>query len=393
MIILWDADSAAYERYRLALGTDSHQLTSAALVARALHDNHEVSQIVIGPDIELEHAADLADSTRVDRPHVGVILLRHRLDVAAMTLALRSGVREVVAADDHPAIADAVRRSRELTSRLIGTSTGGANTVEGKVITVFSAKGGVGKTTLSTNVAAYLASSGHRTLLVDLDLSFGDVAISLQLMPTASVIDAVAMAGHLDEQGLRDLVTTHRESGLDVIAAPSDPGDADRIPPGVVSELLKVARAHYEFVVVDTPPAFTEHVLAACDLSNLIVLIATLDIPALKNIKVAIHTLDQLGSQQEDRIIVLNRADAKVGLREDDVVASLQSPLAASIPSSLNVPASTNRGVAIILDEPRHPVSVAFKELADRHVRARFGHSGDASPAATRRTRLFGARR
>lgn len=392
MIVLWDSEPGAFDRFRLALGPDAQQLTSPALVARALHDNREISQVVIGSDVDLDQACDLAESVRVERPHVGVILLRNRLDVAAMSQALRAGIREVVTADDQAALAEAVRRSRELTARLIGTAQGGPAAAEGRVVTVFSAKGGVGKTTLSTNVAVHLAQLGYRTLVVDFDLSFGDVAISLQLRPVTSIMDAVAMSGHLDEQGLRDLVTTHEASGLDVVAAPSDPGDADRIPANVAAEVLRVARAHYDFVVVDTPPSFTEHVLAACDVSNLIILIATLDIPALKNIKVAIGTLDALGSPKDDRVIVLNRADSKVGLREEDVVASLRSPLAASIPSSLSVPASTNRGVAIVLDEPRHPVSLAIKALVDDHVLARFGIHREAAVVGGRR-KLFGGRR
>src|SRR5690606_27446201 len=126
---------------------------------------------------------------------------------------------------------------------------GAVTSSEGKVVTVFSAKGGVGKTTISTNLAVYLANKGHRTLLVDLDLSFGDVGISLQLVPSASIMDAVAMGGHMDEAGLAALVTKHDASGLDVICAPADPADADRIPATVVQELLRVARLRYEFII------------------------------------------------------------------------------------------------------------------------------------------------
>lgn len=390
MILLWDQDPSAKERYEFALGDDAQQLTSAALVGRALHDNPDVSQVVIGPDVALEMACDLAESGRLERPHVGVILLRNRLDVTAMGQALRSGIREVVAADDQTTLADAVRRSRELTARMAGQGLLGQGSNEGKVVTVFSAKGGVGKTTLSTNLATHLAKEGHKVVLIDLDLSFGDVAISLQLLPTSSVIDAVAMTGHLDDQGLKSLVTHHQDSGLDVIAAPNDPSDADRIPANVVSELIRVARTQYEYVVVDTPPSFTEHVLAACDISNLMVLIATLDIPAIKNLKVAMETLDMLGNPKDSRVVVLNRADSKVGLREDDVVSAIKQPIAVSIPNSVAVPASINRGVAIILDEPRHPVSVAIRELGDRQVRERFGVHVNGAEV---RRRIFGGRR
>ncbi|HMM96955.1 AAA family ATPase [Phycicoccus sp.] len=368
MIILWDPDPGALERYRFALGPDTTSLDTSNLVARALHDNAQVDQVVIGKDVPLDEACSLSEAARLDRPELGVILLRARIDVTTLSQALRSGVREVVGADDHTGLADALRRSRELTSRLVGHASGGA-TRDGKVITVFSAKGGVGKTTLSTNTAVHLASGGQKTLLIDLDLSFGDVAISLQLVPDRSIFDAVSMAGSIDDEALRDLVTTHEPSGLDVLCAPNDPGDADRIPVSTIGELIKVARRCYDYVVVDTPPSFTEHVLGAVDLSDILVLIATLDIPAVKNLRVAIDTLDMIGSPKDARVIVLNRADTKVGLRPEDVESAIKTAIAVNIPNSLSVPASVNRGVPIVLDEPRAPVTVAIKDLVDAHIR------------------------
>jgi pilus assembly protein CpaE len=157
-------------------------------------------------------------------------------------------------------------------------------------------------------------------------------------------------------------------------------------------DTVKVATRCYDYVLVDTPPAFTDHVLAAIDASDLLVLIATLDIPAIKNLRVALDTLDVLGTPKDDRLIVLNRADAKVGLSPDDVARALKRPLTMSIPSSLAVPASTNKGVPIVTEDPKHPVTTALKELADKHVRARFETSDDAA-GATRRSRSLWGRR
>src|SRR3954452_4856550 len=159
MTILWDYDPAAVDTYRFALGGDAVQLNSAPRVSRALEEDRNQSLVVIGPDIDLDSACELAERERIDRPELGVILLRHRLDVNALAQALRSGVREVVQADDLPALADAVRRSAALTVQLAGHNSAAVGR-DGKVITIFSAKGGVGKTTMSTNPAAYLASTG-----------------------------------------------------------------------------------------------------------------------------------------------------------------------------------------------------------------------------------------
>jgi len=125
----------------------------------------------------------------------------------------------------------------------------------------------------------------------------------------------------------------------------------------------------FDYVVIDSPPAFTEHVLTAFDLSDTFVLLATLDIPALKNLRLTLDMLDLLGYPRESWQVVLNRSDSKVGLEVADVERSLRTPIAALIPSSRAVSASINKGVPILLDEPNHPVSVAIRRFADERVR------------------------
>jgi pilus assembly protein CpaE len=378
MTLLWDADPAAKERYDFAVGEVTRHDNSASLV-RALEEYPTENLIVIGPDVDMDAACQFTEFCRVERPELGVLLLRRRLDVAVLAQALRTGVREVITADDLTGLADAARRSRELTDRVAGHITdSGSHTA--RVVTIFSAKGGVGKTTFATNLGAYLASTGAKVLLLDLDLAFGDVGISLQMLPQNSIVDLVGMAGHVDEQAIKSVVSRH-DSGLDVISAPSDPSDADRVPGGTVGELIRVAKRHYDFVLLDTPPAFTSHVLAAFDESDILVLIATLDIPAVKNLRLTLDTLDLLAYPKDSRLIVLNRSDAKVGLRAEDVVAALKQDIAVMVPNSNAVPASVNRGVPIVLDEPKHPVSVALRDLAERFVRAPEPEDADAADA------------
>ncbi|TPG19246.1 AAA family ATPase [Pedococcus bigeumensis] len=389
MTLLWDADPGAADRYNFAVGGDIVRVDSASSLQHVLQDSSGESLVVIGPEVDMQSACDFSELCRVEYPEVGVVLLRRRLDVTVLGQALRSGVREVTAADDLTGLADAARRSRELTQRVAGHHHEGSR--DGRVVTVFSAKGGVGKTTFSTNIGAYLASTGAKVLIVDLDLAFGDVAISLQLLPQNSIADVLSMAGHLDEQGLQSVVT-HHESGLDAAAAPAEPSDADRIPGSAISELLKVAKRVYDYIIVDTPPAFTEHVLAAFDVSDLLVLIATLDIPAVKNLRLTLDTLDLLGNSKDSRIVVLNRSDAKVGLRAEDVVAAIKTDIAIMVPSSVAVPASVNRGVPLVLDEPKHPVSAAFRDLVERHVRVAVAGVDGAEPVAREEPRRRGDR-
>jgi pilus assembly protein CpaE len=366
MTILWDSDPKAAETYQFAVSDRIEVVEVAQMVTRALTTNPAELLVIVGPDVDLHAASALTEHIRGQRPEVSIILLRRRLDVAVLGQALRAGFREVIAHDDLTSLSNGCRRSMEISKQLVGVS-GGVPTMEGKVIVVFNAKGGCGKTTIATNLGAYLGHTGARVLLIDLDLAFGDVAITLQLRPSASVGDLVAMSGHIDEPGLASVVTVH-DSGLHALCAPNQPGEADGISGSLVGELLRVARRSYEYIIIDTPPAFSEHVLAAFDVCDMAVLLATLDIPSVKNLRLTLDTLDLLGHPRDARRVILNRSDAKVGLHVEDVVSAIKQPIAAMIPSSGRVPASVNRGLPIMLDEPKHPVSLAMKAFADEYI-------------------------
>lgn len=372
MTLIVDLDQVTADALAGAIGEDSTVLFSLDDLRRMLDAEIADDTVVIGPSIDQLSALQVAESLRVTRPTFGVILVRRRIDTTVLSEALRSGVREVVEQRDLAGVHAAVRRSRELTSALRSGAGHGAEaaapTHRGRVVTVFSAKGGCGKTTLSTNLAAALADGGRREVcLVDLDLAFGDVAIALQLFPTHTIADAVALGDTLDFTGLQSLLTAH-SPGLTCLVAPVDPGSASSIPAELVARILDLLRHHFDFVIIDTPPAFDDQVLAAFDISDIVALIATLDIPALKNLKLTLETLELLNYPRDRWRIILNRADSKVGLAASEVEKTLKASIASQIPSSRDVPAAINRGVPIVLDEPKHPVSQAIRSFAERHV-------------------------
>ncbi|SCL15517.1 pilus assembly protein CpaE [Micromonospora rhizosphaerae] len=365
-------------------------LTTSRLedVERLLADRHPDPLVLFGPSTDAALALNFAARQRLARPALGVLLLREKLDVETMGQALRAGVRDVVDAHDIAAVRAACDRSLEVSRHLLGAGTGARAASEARVVTVFSAKGGCGKSTLATNLAVALADGGQRRVcLVDLDLAFGDVGIMLQLVPERSIADAANARERIDPTLIRALLTPYAP-GIDVLLAPVGPTDAERIGRELVAQVLAVVRAIADYVVVDTPPAFTEAVLAALDVSDLHVLVATPDVPALKNLRVAMDMLDLLELRKEARLVVLNRSDARVGLTGADVERVLQSPIAVHIPSSRDVPVSINRGVPIMVEKPGHPVSRAIRELAlervtdkaaqraGRRLRERLGRAG-----------------
>jgi pilus assembly protein CpaE len=370
-VVLVDTSPDTVETFRGAIGPDTAHVESFEAVKRHLADHPSTDVVVVAPSITVESALRFAAAARISHPDLGVILIGRRVDAVVLADALRAGVREVVTQRDLAALAEAVRRCQQLAHAIRQQSGGGGDDeseLRARVVTVFSAKGGCGKTTLATNLAATIADGGRRQVcLVDLDLAFGDVAITLQLFPAHTIADALPLADSLDKAGVESLLTPH-SPGLSTLVAPVEPGSAEGIPASLVANLLHVLRQMFDYVVIDTPPAFTDHVLAAFDQSDIIALIATLDIPALKNLKLTLETLDLLSYPADKLRVVLNRADSKVGLSVAEVEKTLHAPIVAEIPSSRAVPAAINRGVPIVLDDKNHPVSSAIVAFAERHV-------------------------
>jgi pilus assembly protein CpaE len=256
----------------------------------------------------------------------------------------------------------------------------------GRTITVFSPKGGAGKTTIATNLAVALHQSGRqRVCLIDLDLEFGDVAISLRLEPIRSLVDAVTDEIERDEDDAIGMLLTEFQPELDCILAPIEPGDAAKIPAEIVAAVLAVLPYRYDFVVVDTPSQFSEIVLAALDASDHQVLITNPEIPSLKNLRLTLDMLDLLRYGHDKRSIVFNRADDAAGLSEAEMEGALRAPVAARVPASRDVPASINKGVPIVAAKPDHAVSKAIRNFAKDVL---VGDSG-ASHAGARQGRLF----
>jgi pilus assembly protein CpaE len=378
--IFCDPLATAAETLRTETGGIGVVFTQLSALRDHLMMAFEEDTIVLGPGVSESEAFAVADYMRVHRPSLGVILVRDEVTTPLLQEALRAGIREVVDRRDTLGLQSAIKRSAHLAAAMrdqVPTQTGSNPTMvvtaaepapRGRVITMFSAKGGCGKTTVATNLGAALADRGRRDVcIVDLDLAFGDVAIALQLFPAHTIADAVPLNGAIDATAVQALLTRH-SAGLSAIVAPTEPSAAETIPATLISHLLNVLREEFDYIVVDTPPSFDDQVLAALDVSDLIALVVTPDVPALKSLKITIETLVELSYSRDKFRLILNRADAKVGISHAEVETTAQMVLSAQIPSSRDVPATINRGVPIVQDDPKHPVSQAIRGFGERQV-------------------------
>jgi Mrp family chromosome partitioning ATPase len=325
MTAIVEFDPLVAESLKGALGPEAALLPGLDALRTHLGVDLFEDCVVLGPSVDQQDVFALAEEMRVARPSLGVVMVRRRIDTAILSDALRAGVREVVQERDLSGLSTAVRRQRDIAARLRESvesgDAGSTPSRHGRVVTVFSAKGGCGKTTLATNLAASLADSGKGTVaLVDLDLAFGDVAIALQLFPTHTIADAVALGEDLDGPALAQLLTSHR-SGLQALVAPMEPSMADTIDVLTVTRVIDILRDEFDYVVIDTPPALDDNVLAAFDRRPV-------REPNLKRTS-SVHAalLENLGPQLYDSRLTQAELEQKVRVTLQEVLAQEETPL------------------------------------------------------------------
>jgi len=332
--------------------------------------------IVLGPSCG--NAARLTEIAGAVQSHreVGTVLVTDELSTELLQTALRSGVGDVLAAPvDAEQLEAAVARvalGLDVSSLTPAIDSGvdgapGGDASQGQVITVFSTKGGAGKSVIAANLAVLLArrSKGRPVALVDADLQFGDVAVMLKLAPQHTIVDAVGSLDRLDQQLLSQFLMRHEPSGLQILPAPLEPSFADQISAAEMVQIVRLLRTFCSSVVIDTPAYFNEVVLGLIEESDEVLLVAGMDIPNIKNVKIGLQTLRLLNVPMTKLHLVLNRANSKVKLDVSEVERTLQIKAEALIPSDVVVPQSVNKGIPVVLDAPKSGVAKSIEQLAN----------------------------
>jgi pilus assembly protein CpaE len=293
-----------------------------------------------------------------------VILLASGEASALLEQALEADISDVLLLPQMTEnVVFSIRKASHSGRRTVGGG-GGHAPRRGRIVTVFSPKGGTGKTVTATNLACTFAKyEGKNTLLLDLDLQFGDAAIMLGLEPEKTIYDLVVAPGELDSEKLAGYTTRH-PSGLDILPAPLRPEDAELVTEAKLARLLEVARESYDVIVVDTSPFFHGPMLATLDRTDELLLVCGLDVPTLKNVRLSLQTLELLAFPQNRIRVVLNRANSKVGMKPGEVEGALEVKVRFELPSDGKVPLAVNRGTPIVLADDKADFSRAMREMA-----------------------------
>jgi pilus assembly protein CpaE len=373
-IVVVEADPSVRSRLSMQLGERAIALETLDGVEERFTSPF---LLVLGPSCSLVPGVTGAEGMLARRSDVGAILIAEDLSTEVFQRAMRSGVRDVLGAPvDTGQLNEAVRR---VSSSLVSQAPiGGVGTVapatpddepstQGRVITVFSTKGGAGKSVLATNLGVILAQRADGPVaLVDADLQFGDIAVMLKLAPQHTIVDAVGSFDRLDVGFLESLLATHQPSGLKVLPAPLEPAFADQIGAEQMNAIIRLLRTFCSYVVVDTPAYFNDVVLGLIEESDDVLLVAGMDIPNIKNVKIGLQTLRLLNTPMNKIHLILNRANSKVKLEVSEVERTLQVKADALIPSDIVVPQSVNKGTPVVIDAPRSAIAKSLEQLADR---------------------------
>jgi pilus assembly protein CpaE len=408
-ILVLDRSEALAAQVRAAAGTlrprpEVVAATQATEAADLLTDAGPFEVLVAGPSMGGRTGLNRLELIHDEFPGLSLVLALARRPDASLREVVRTGACDLLqlpVGDEE--LAAALGRAIELARRAApvpdataapAPSPAASGTRPGKVFTVASATGGCGKTFYATNLAAFLRKhTGARVCIVDLDLQFGEIVTSLRLRPRYTIHDFL-QHDDVDGEGPTDIeefLVTH-ETGVHVLAAPRDPAEADRIAPRDVTKVLEELRARFDYVIVDTPAQLSEVVLASFDLSERLFVMATLDLPSVRNMGVFLTTLEKLKVPADNISLIINKAERDVGIDLAQIQRLFPQGFMSVLPYAKEVSRSINLGMPVLVSAPTAEISrrmaAGMAELLPPDQRARAGEAAQAAGGG-RLARLF----
>ena len=348
-------------------------------VARTLEEasqtvsSGDVRMLLIGPSYSSDEAMEEIRQLHNQDPSLVLMLVAEEVTADLLRKGMRAGVSDVLESPlDEEKIEAAIEQfahdvlRRKSTAAAAAPPRGEDSPKEhGRIITITSAKGGSGKTVLATNLALVLNRfPDTKVCLVDADLQFGDVCLVLQLEPRFTMVNAAHELHHLDGELLDSLLTEH-PSGLKVLAAPLEPAFADDITTAGLMQMLDVLKETFDYVIVDTAAMLDELILSLIEKSDDVLMLVDMDLPSVKNAKLALETLRLLKFSTSNVQLVMNRSNSKAKLETKEIEGALKMEIAAAIPSDAVVAASVNEGRPVVETDPKSKVAKGFESVAE----------------------------
>ncbi len=331
-----------------------------------------------------ERALSLIGGTAREHPGLPVVVLTQSSPDGFLSRLFEVGADDVVHLPESP---ERVRFALQKVVARKRATDAADDSGHGAMVCVLGPKGGTGKTVTSTNLAVALATAGKRVTVMDLDLQFGDLALCLGVRPDTTIYDLATSPGSLDAEKLEAYLVPH-ESGARVLIAPTRPDQATIVTVEFLREVYAILRATSDFVIVDSAPGFTPEVISAIDASSHACMLGMLDTLSLKNTRLGLETLELMGYEAGRIVLVLNRADSRVGISDDDVSRIVGRRPDIHVPSDVEIARAVNAGKPIVLSRPKSEAAQSFRELAEtlmaRVVRASVPEEDEAPRPARR---------
>ncbi len=348
----------------------------------AIDLTHQKQPDVVVMDINMPDMDGLVATEAIRRrlPYIQIIILSVQNDLSYMRRAMLAGARDFLSKPPMiDELTNAIRQAGKMaieekrkaqvnlaTFEAASSSAAGQRAM-GKIIVVYSPKGGTGCTTIATNVALGLQTETTPTVLIDGSLQFGDVAVFLNEQGRNSIIDLTPRADELDPDIIEEVMINHKSSDLDILAAPPRPEYADNISSDQFSKVLTYLQRMYSYIVVDTASYLTDVVQSSLDVASVIILVATQDIPSIKNANLFLGLSDASGINRKRILFVINRFDKRVSISAERIGESLRQPVEAIIPfEDRIVTNSINRGTPFIIENKASILSKSIYTVIEK---------------------------
>jgi pilus assembly protein CpaE len=340
---------------------DRDLVTEPEMATQLISDS-DPTLVVLGPYIEQEDALAIAKDFSRARPEVTLVLVGEN-DSKLFAPAMRAGVRDIISDEASDLeIEEQISAALNISEQLLARRPS-EDDASGTVISIVAPKGGSGKTSVLANLAVLLSQKyPGDVVVVDLDIQFGDLSDALLIEPSYSMADAMNVTGKLDLTVLKALLT--RRKDLFILAAPTNPAEADEISTDLVLEVITTLATGFQWVLVDTAGGLSDLTLSVIEQSSDLLLLTSMDILGVRAMKKTINILDRLDLRSADRHMVINRSNSRVGLDTAEVQRELGVRRAFEIPSSRQVPLSLNRGEPFVEVQPRSALSKRVVDIA-----------------------------